>query len=84
MSEIYAVFALGPLAYFENLDNALAYWSYVQHGDGINPSPCELLGIHKDDVQLYTITPYDRDNQDGMEWIHEVNRKRLETRKDRV
>ena len=75
--KIYGIFALtGPLNYFKSFADALAYWNYLEFGNGVDCPPCEVMGIHKDDLTMNEIKLFDVDNEEFMEMVHAANANR--------
>lgn len=76
MDKIYAIgTSTGPLHYFKVFTDAIAYWNYLEFGDGVNPPPCNLFGIHKGEITLTEIKLLDMD-EEFMEMVHAANARR--------
>jgi hypothetical protein len=74
MDKIYSISAVhGPIAYFSDFSEALAYWNYLQFGNGVNDPPCVAMGVDQSSIIMHEVQLFDRDNKDFMKLVHETN-----------
>lgn len=74
MDKIYAIAAVhGTIAYFSVFSQAIAYWNYLQWGNGVDDPPCVAMGIHPESIVMHEVQLFDRDNVDFMNFVNETN-----------
>jgi hypothetical protein len=70
---------MGPIAYFKHMPNAVAFWNYLQMGEGAPHAMA--LGINPEDIEMIYIRLTDVDDEEFMEFIHESTKRSSEQRR---
>lgn len=84
MDRIYAIgTATGPLNYFGVFSEAIAFWNYLQWGDGVSPPPCDLIGVHPEEITMTEIALLDRVDEGFMAKVNAANKRRNEIEQSR-